>query len=105
MARRSSLKVQRGTTIGGSIRPEQVVAPDAVPELLIDGVSNVAVVNGVARLSCIAIRAVPGGQTQTVQLVLRLAMAVPTLIGVNRAISQVIRQIEESSSGRSEKTT
>jgi hypothetical protein len=84
-------------TLGTStpVIPQDVVLTEAAPNILIDGISGVSVINGVVKINCYAVHQVAAQENKPF-LALRLAMSLTTLVGIHGAISQLISEFEKS---------
>ena len=71
------------------------LSPDGTPEIYIDGVASVVVLNGVAKFRCFSVGANPNDQSAAT-VVLRLAMALPALASVHELMGRLIHDLKIS---------
>jgi hypothetical protein len=69
--------------------------PDGVPDILIDGVAGVAIINGVAKFRCFAAGTNPDEPTVG-QIVVRIGMGLNVLIAVHDLMDRIIADLRTS---------
>lgn len=67
-----------------------LIAPDGVPEILVDGFHTVSVVNGIARLNFFSLQASAKGETKAPTLVCRLALSMTALSTFRKQIDELV---------------
>jgi hypothetical protein len=96
--RTKSATVRRPKATGPAavqINPQDILIPESAPDILIDGISGVAVINGIVRLNCVSIRPI-GPVEQRPTLVARLLLSPETFKSIHSALSQVLEEFEKS---------
>lgn len=103
MAKRQSARQRREVApVEPSSAPEtrelRVTAyhpPDGVPEIWIDGVAGVAIVNGIAKLRCFSAGTIPDSP-ETGMIVLRLAMGLPVLVAIHELLGRIVTDLRSA---------
>jgi hypothetical protein len=92
----SAATVEVGPQQPINISPKDVVFPaSGVPEIVVDGIAGMSVINGVARLNLFSVQQI-GANEQRPTVVLRLAISVPTLINIQRGLTTVVSAMERA---------
>jgi hypothetical protein len=69
--------------------------PDGVPDILIDGIAGVAIINGVAKFRCFAAGTIPD-EPSIGQIVVRIGMGVHVMIAVHDLMGRIIADLRTS---------
>ena len=76
------------------INTQDAVPRDNTPDIFIDAIGSVSVVNGVLRMNCYAVQPTAANEQKTA-LVLRLAMAIPTLLATYQGFGYLLAEFEK----------
>jgi hypothetical protein len=76
------------------INMQNVLPRDNTPDIFIDAMGDVSVINGVVRFNCYAVQPTASNQQNTA-LVLRLAMAIPTVVATYQGFASLLAEFEK----------
>ncbi len=71
-----------------------LVLPDGAPEFLVDGFYSASIANGIARLNMFSVRSSADGSGGNPTLVCRIALSLPSLIGLQQSLNQLIGKLQ-----------
>jgi hypothetical protein len=106
MARRKSSGTEKGpvatttpsplsSSVSREVHPTSFLPPTGVPEIIIDGVAGVSVVNGIAKFRCFSAGINPENPAE-VTIVLSLTMAAPVVVGLHDLFGRIIGDLRTS---------
>lgn len=72
-----------------------LVERGAAPEIFIDGYQGVTVINGVTKFNCYSVSLGADGAEER-RVVLRLSCAVPTVVGLHAALTEIIAEMKRA---------
>jgi len=76
------------------LNTQDALPRDNTPDIFIDAIGGVSMVNGVLRMSCYAFQPTASNEQKTV-LVLRLAMGIPTLLATYQGFGHLLTELEK----------
>jgi hypothetical protein len=78
-----------------AVSPTDIYIPDNVPDILIDGISGISVINGIVRLNCFSVQQTSPSE-QKPRLVARLILSADTLATIHTGMTKVLAEFEEN---------
>lgn len=86
---------QPATAITRNLAIRAFAPPDGVPEIVIDGIAGVVILNGVAKFRCFSAGTDPDKQ-EMATIVLRLSMGTPVIVNIHEILGRIIRELNLS---------
>ena len=77
------------------VNPQEVIIPSAAPDILIDGISGVSVINGIVRLSLSSVRQVTASDQKPV-LIARLCLSISSFVNLYDALTKLMVEFEKN---------